>query len=126
MTSQKLSKRLPTDDLSMITHAISPKLKRLALGCEHGNIMIYDLETHERVGTLKAQKPDVLSLLFVTPERLIVGQVEGYIDIIKFVGNRAHITHSLQISEAGDINQLVDTGKERELMIGCAKGLLLC
>lgn len=88
--------------------------------------MIYDLDTHERVGTIKSQKPDVLSLLFVTPERLIVGQVDGYIDLVKFVGNQAHITHSLQISEAGDINQLVATSIDRQLMIGCAKGLLLC
>ena len=36
------------------------------------------------------------------------------------------MTHSLQINEAGDINQLCVTGKERELMIGCAKGLILC
>lgn len=88
--------------------------------------MIFDLQTHERVGTIKSQKPDVLSLLYVTPDRLVIGQIDGYIDIVKFSGNQAHVTHSLQISEAGDINQLCVTAKEREVMIGCAKGLLLC
>lgn len=36
------------------------------------------------------------------------------------------MTHSLQINEAGDINQLALTSRDREVMIGCAKGLLLC
>lgn len=88
--------------------------------------MIFDLNTHERIGTIRSQKPDILSLIFVTPDRLLVGQVDGFIDIVKFVGNQAHVTHSLQISEAGDINQLCLTSKDKEVMIGCAKGLLLC
>lgn len=110
----------------MIIHAVSPQTSRLAIGCEQGAIMIYDLNSHERVGTIKSQKPDVLSLIYVTPERLLIGQVDGFIDIVKFVGNQAHVTHSLQISEAGDINQLALTSREKEVMIGCAKGLLLC
>jgi hypothetical protein len=49
--------------------------------------MIFDLNTHERIGTIRSQKPDILSLIFVTPDRLLVGQVDGFIDIVKFVGN---------------------------------------
>ena len=49
--------------------------------------MIFDLNSHERVGTIKAQQADVLSLLYLTPDRLVMGQVDGYIDIVKFVGN---------------------------------------
>jgi hypothetical protein len=54
MNSQKLSKKLPTDDLSMVVHAVSPRAQRLAIGCEEGAVMIFDLNSHERVGTIKA------------------------------------------------------------------------
>jgi len=57
--------------------------------------MMFDLNSHERVGTIKSQKPDILSLIYVTPDRLLIGQVDGYMDIIKFVGNQAQVTHSL-------------------------------
>ena len=44
------------------------------------------------------------ALLFVKDDILVVGQVLGFIDLISFANNRATITHSLQIKEAGDIN----------------------
>lgn len=40
------------------------------------------------------------------PDVLIVGQVLGYVDVLSFADNKAIVTHSLQIKEAGDINQI--------------------
>ena len=106
--------------------AYTSKGKRLAVGCDEGLINIYDLDAHDRVGQIKAQKSDITALLYVTHDRLVVGQIEGYIDVIKFTGTKAIITHSLQINEAGDINHLSLASKPLELMIACQKGLLLC
>ena len=124
--TQTLSKQLDTGGLSIYEMAYTAKGKRLAVGCDEGLINIYDLDAHDRVGQVKAQQSDITSLLYVTHDRLVVGQVEGYIDVIKFTGTKAIITHSLQINEAGDINHLSLASKPLELMIACQKGLLLC
>ena len=50
---------------------------------------------------------------------LVVGQVLGFIDLIAFSDNRATITHSLQIKEAGDINSLCQGPNSGEFMIAC-------
>ena len=65
-------------------------------------------------------------MLYVTPDRLVIGQAGGYLDVIRFNGNKATLTHSLCINEAGDINELAHASQPLELMIGCQKGLLLC
>ena len=58
-------------------------------------------------------------MLYVTTDRLVVGQASGYIDVIKFNGNNAQLTHSLCINEAGDINELSHASSHADLMIGC-------
>lgn len=45
-------------------------------------------------------------MIYARKDVLVVGQVLGYIDVITFSSNKATVTHSLQIKEAGDINQM--------------------
>ena len=49
----------------------------------------------------------------------------GYIDVLSFGSQKATVTHSLHIKEAGDINSMV-VGKEAgEVLVSCEKGLLV-
>ena len=57
---------------------------------------------------------------------LVVGQVEGYIDVVKFIGTDPHVTHSVQIEEAGDINNMAFANKQGEFIMACQRGLLEC
>ena len=50
----------------------------------------------------------------------------GYLDVISFADNKAVVTHSLQIKEAGDINTIVQGMDTGECLIATQKGLLLC
>lgn len=54
LDSDNLSIIFHTDNLSMTCHAVNLTTQRLALGLEKGNVMIYDLKTYERKGTIKA------------------------------------------------------------------------
>ena len=65
-------------------------------------------------------------MLYVSTDNLIVGQAGGYLDVIRFKGNKSEVTHSLCINEAGDINELILASDNQEVMIGCQKGLLRC
>ena len=117
---------MDTHGLSIYEMAYQPETQRLAIGCDEGHVYVYDMVTHKKVSETKCQQSDITSMLYVTNDRLIIGQAGGYIDVIKFTGNNAQLTHSLCINEAGDINELSHASQPLELMIGCQKGLLLC
>ena len=57
---------------------------------------------------------------------MIVGQVLGFIDVLLFAEQKATVTHSLQIKEAGDINNMSQGTGTGVVMIACQKGILLC
>jgi hypothetical protein len=57
---------------------------------------------------------------------LVIGQVSGYIDVVHFSNEKAVVSHSLQIKEAGDINSMAFASNPSEFMIACQKGLLMC
>ena len=48
--------------------AFSPKAKRLSVACEGGQIMIFDLESYEKVGQVTAQKEEITALLYSRPD----------------------------------------------------------
>ena len=84
------------------------------------------METYKKVTDFKCQQADITSMLYASDEYLVVGQAGGFIDVIRIGGKQATVTHSLQINEAGDINELALTAQLNELVVGCQKGLLRC
>ena len=80
--------------------------KRIACAFDSGEIVIYDYLSFEKVCSFSVQQNEVTSMLFVTHDKLLVGQVQGFIDVVVFEDETATIAHSLQIKEAGDINSL--------------------
>lgn len=67
------------------------------------------MESYKKVTELKCQQSEITSMLYVSDEYLVVGQAGGFIDVIRINGREATITHSLQINEAGDVNELALT-----------------
>ena len=66
-------------------------------------------------------------MLFVKDDVLVVAQMEGYIDLVHFPeNNRAIVTHSLRVEEAGNINCMSLGAGEGEFMIASQKGLFSC
>lgn len=105
--------------------AFSPKAKRMSVACDGGQIMIFDLESYEKVGQVTAQKEEITALLYSRPDQLVIGQDFGYLDVLSFGSAKVTVTHSLCIKAAGDINDMV-VGKEAgEFLVACEKGLLL-
>ena len=66
---------------------------------------------------MTVQQPDITALHFVRNDILTVGQVLGYLDVLSFADNKAVVTHSLQIKEAGDINSIVQGNTPGECLV---------
>ena len=77
------------------------------------------MTTYRKVSEVRCQQSDVTAMLYLTSDRLIIGQAGGYVDVCKFNGDKPLLTHSLCINEAGDINEIMPCATPLELMIGC-------
>ena len=121
----RLIKMLVNEGLSVYEAAFSMKTRRMALACDGGLALIYEMDNYEKVGQISAQRPDITSLFYVKDDVLVVGQVGGYMDVVQFTDTHATVTHSLQIKEAGDINSMQPAPGDGCFMIACQKGLIL-
>ncbi len=64
---------LVNEGLSVYEAAFSMKTRRMALACDGGLALIYELDNYEKVGQISAQKPDITSLFYVKDDVLVVG-----------------------------------------------------
>ena len=117
-------KTLVQEGLSVYELAYSSRSKRMSLACDGGLVTIYDVNDYEKLGQVSVQRPDITALLYVRDDVLIVGQVQGHIDVITFTDAQATVTHSLCIKQAGDINSMCQGPGLGQFMIACQKGLL--
>jgi len=97
---------LVEEGLSIYEAVFSMRVKRMALACDGGMALIYELDSYEKIGQVTAQKPDITSLMYAKDDVLVVGQVGGFMDVIAFSDVRATVSHSLHIQTAGDINSM--------------------
>ena len=98
----------------------------MALACDGGLALIYDMETFQKIAQVTAQRPDITSLIYARDDVLVIGQVAGFIDVFHLTETTANVTHSLQIKEAGDINSMAKGPDRGSQMIGSQKGLIQC
>ena len=69
----ELTAQLDTDGLSIYEMAYEPQTKRLAIGCDDGQVYVYDMDDYKKVSDVRCQQSDITSMLYLTTDRLVVG-----------------------------------------------------
>ena len=64
---------METNGNSIYEMAYHPQTKRLAIGCDEGQVYVFDMETYKKVTDVKCQQADITSMIYISDEYLIVG-----------------------------------------------------
>ena len=65
------------------------------MATDGGVVKIFDNSNFAQIGEITVQQNDITVLVYVRTDILVVGQVQGCIDVVLFVGNNARVTHSV-------------------------------
>ena len=75
-------KRLETEEHSVYDVATTPDLELLAIGCDGGHLYIFNMQSLDLEGMIETQKNDIVSMIFVNNSQLVVGQGNGFLDVL--------------------------------------------
>ena len=75
--------------------AFSMKSNQLALACDGGMILLYEIGSFDSMGQIAVQREDVTALTYVRDEIILSGQVLGFFDVATIKDRKNFVTHSL-------------------------------
>lgn len=79
----------------------------------------YSMNDFTEVGQIRVQTTDIISMGFIKGNVLVVGQTDGFVDVVRCLEHDHYsVSHALQIEGAGDMNCLSLTKKDGEFLLG--------
>lgn len=112
--------------LAVYHMCFSYRADQLALATDHSTLLVYELSNFNSLGQVIVESEDISSLIYSRERFILVGQAEGYVDVVDIHNNQNAIVGKLHINEAGDINFMTSGIKAGEVLLACQQGLLQC
>lgn len=118
-------RELQTFGNKLITSAYNSDTQFLAVGLDNQKVCVFDQNSGEvfTLISIVEVQDDITALFWHNQHSLVVGQIEGYCDMIDCTAVKCEVFYSANIPLLGDVYSIDHTPTQNLVVVGCINGV---